>query len=219
MYWPILNAFKTHYNCFLAKFKRTEGYPLEIYFGNPGSGKTTFAMRLIKESRMTYKFANFENDLCPTVDLLYLGHWTFPPDSLIVIDEAGIEYNNRKFKTFDQATIKWFKYHRHQRCRVVILSQSYDDMDITLRRLADKYFHMRKLGPFTLIRRIRKFVTINEYDRQIIDGYEFYKLIWRFIPIFKIKDAARICLRSKYYKYFDSFSPLPVPIWYGGESS
>ena len=104
-----------------------------VCFGSPGAGKTTLACREIKKRARYYEytFANFGCKCADfdNVDLTSLGQWTFPPNSLIQIDEAGIEYNNRKFKTLPQETIKWFKLHRHYKCDVTVWSQSWDDMD------------------------------------------------------------------------------------------
>jgi len=93
----------------------------------------------------------------------------------IIIDEAGIEFNNREFKTFPQTAVYFFKYHRHYRCSVDVFSQSYEDMDITLRRLAQNYYVVKKsLVPFCVVcRRIRRRVGIDENTHQIIDEYSF----------------------------------------------
>ena len=120
---------------------------ITVYFGSPGSGKTTMAVRRLLKERKHYEntFANFETSAADydNVSLLNLGTWTFPPNSLIQVDEAGIEYNNRKFKSLPQETIQWFKLHRHYRCDVDVWSQSWDDMDITLRRLADRLYYIK----------------------------------------------------------------------------
>ena len=81
---------------------------IRIYFGNPGCGKTTLACRMFKKEKKRYKrkkspykyfISNFENKLSNCVSLEGLGKWTFPDYSYVIVDEAGIEYNNRKFKT------------------------------------------------------------------------------------------------------------------------
>ena len=55
--------------------------------------------------------------------------WHMIDDAKVIIDEAGIEYNNRNFKAFPKEAIYWYKYHRHYECSVDVFSQSYDDMD------------------------------------------------------------------------------------------
>lgn len=206
---------------------------ITVFFGSPGAGKTTLACREIAKSQKRYNatFANF-GCKCATVDdisLERLGTWTFPPGSYIAIDEAGIEYNNRKFKTLDQNTIKWFKLHRHYRCDVSVWSQSWDDMDITIRRLADRLYYVRKIGPFTMVRRVYKRVTVDKQTEQIIDGYRMVNILWLlFKPLYYLSfalfglgfflrlvlpfDEIKLVYRPLYYKYFDTHEAPPLPV-------
>lgn len=206
---------------------------ITVFFGSPGSGKTTLACREIAKSQKKYNatFANF-GCKCATVDdisLEGLGKWTFPLGSYIAIDEAGIEYNNRKFKTLDQNTIKWFKLHRHYRCDVSVWSQSWDDMDITIRRLADRLYYVRKIGPFTMVRRVYKRVTVDKQTEQIIDGYRMVNILWLlFKPLYYLSfalfglgfflrlvlpfDEIKLVFRPLYYKYFDTHEAPLLPV-------
>ena len=195
---------------------------IRIYFGNPGSGKTTLACRnaykIIKKYKRTKKadynhiYANFENKLTKYSDMSGLGEWTFPPFSYIIVDEAGIQYNNRKFKTLSQSTIQWFKLHRHYRCDVDFISQSWEDIDITVRRLADELWHIKRLGPFTLLRKVYKTVEIDNTTHQIIDGYKFGKLLPQFLPFPFHRTHFKLFFRKPYYKYFDSYSTPETPV-------
>ena len=222
---------------------------IRIFFGSPGCGKTTTAVRFInseqKRQRKYFKwkkkflkspikifkywlfppkfydnfYTNFDCKLADQIDLADLGQWTLPPNSHLCVDESGIEYNNRKFKSLSQDTIRWFKLHRHYKVDVDFYSQSWEDTDITVRRLADEYWHVRRLGIFTILRKVRKFVTINDNDKQIIDGYEF-KPFWRTFLPYPFKEVTfRIFLRQPYYKYFDSYSVPDTPIKYAFDSN
>ncbi len=198
---------------------------IRVFFGNIGCGKTTLACRQfyklkkqadkeLKKGNIPlydYYFSNFDNDLSNKIDLKGLGEWTFPENSYIIIDEAGIEYNNRKFKSLPQETIAWFKLSRHYKCDIDFISQSWDDMDITIRRLASELWYVKKLGPFSLLRRVYKTVGIDETTHQIIDKYEFGKLLPCILPFPFHRHNLEIFLRKPYYKYFNTFDKVPLP--------
>ena len=186
---------------------------ITVVFGNPGCGKTTDAIKRAIKSQKKYDHAyvNFEHtyDHAYLADLSDLGDWTFKPNSLILIDEAGIEYNNRAFKALPKKTIAWFKKHRHYRCDCIVYSQSFDDMDVTLRRLAVEYWLLYRIGPWTLSRRIYKKVGIDKQTSQIIDKYQFASLLWLLVwPLqYVMRDFKyRLTYRPRYYKYFDSWA-------------
>lgn len=210
---------------------------ITIYFGSPGAGKTTMACREILKANKhyPYTFANFGCKCADfdDIDVSGLGSWTFPRGSYIAIDEAGIEYNNRKFKSLSQDTIKWYKKHRHRECDISVWSQSWEDMDVTLRRLADRLYYIKKIGPFTLIRRVYKRVTVNKETEQIIDGYRMlhmgyllfkplYYASYLFFGLGFIVKAVlpgftqvQLVWRRPYYKYFDTHEAEPLPLMPG----
>lgn len=195
---------------------------LRVFFGSPGCGKTTLATKMAMKNLKSYEhtFVNYEHKIfgCAECDLTDLGKWTFPDSSYIAIDEAGIEYNNRAYKTLAQHSIRWFKKHRHYRCDVDVFSQSWEDMDVTLRRLAVELWYVYRIGPFSLGRRIYKRVTVDKNTEQIIDGYRMASMLWlliwplqtKWIPLFAPKFT--LTFRPKYYKYFDSFSKDDIPV-------
>lgn len=233
-----------------------------MYFGVPGCGKTTSAVREIIKHQypipfwfkflyyITYPFiklfnksygnikeiynyyfgcstvnyySNFPNTVSKLVSLEGLGTWTFPANSMITIDESAIEYNSRNFKSFPQYTIKWFKLHRHyleagnhKNCSTICFwSQGWNDTDKIIRDLCDEVWYVKKLGPFTMLRRIYKKIEIDEHTHQIIDGYKFEKiLVSLMMKIFGFS-SLKIYLRKPYYKYFDSWIAPKLPIKYG----
>ena len=197
-----------------------------LYFGSPGCGKTTFACKQLKDlqskrgkKKYGYKrfYANFENTLCNKISLSGLGDWTLPFNSYLAVDEAGIQYNNRKFKSFPQSTIEWCKLHRHYGVDVDFFSQSWEDLDITIRRLVDEIWYLKKVGPFTVVRRIFKKVQVDENTHQIVEGYflrKFFGIIFDFIIGLC---SFKIFLRAPYYKYFDTYDAPMKPIRYNYE--
>lgn len=166
---------------------------LSIYFGVPGAGKTTFAAWLAKKDLKrngkvwsnvpitgTYK-------LEPKTDI---GTYMIC-DGRVIIDEAGIEYNNRDFKEFSRKQLYFYKYHRHYELAVDVFSQGFDDMDKKIRTLAQRLYVVKKsLIPYFVYRvRIAKKVGINEVSKDIIDEYTFVPFSRRYIfcpPLWKL---------------------------------
>lgn len=180
-----------------------------VVFGVPGSGKSTLATKLARQEIDKYDvgkdhfkvFSNFFIEGAIELDPLSdIGVYDIR-NAIIIIDEAGIDFNNRKYKTFPDRILKWAKLHRHYKCSVFVFSQAFDDMDITFRRIAQSYWVCRKL-PFKvlLVRPIRRVIGIDEQTHQIVD--------WYFWDNWHIK----LVLMKKYWKFFDSYdAPLLEP--------
>jgi len=192
---------------------------IKIYFGVPGSGKTTLAAKIVMENLkkgvLTYSNVPIKGSLL--YDASQIGSIDISGGEM-VIDEASIQFNNRKFKTLPQQTIEWFKLSRHYGIKNIhVFSQSYDDMDITLRRLADEiYVVKRSLLPFTfVIRRIKVKVGIDQDTHQIMDQYFFQFLgikpylgyhYWHMFDSWDAPDLPRV---SWYYSSFDDYTIDP----------
>lgn len=204
---------------------------LNVYFGVPGSGKTTFAAYLTKQAMKQSRVITWAEKHPGTLSswllgtsllkrrmLVYsnvpiTGAYNLDPqkdigkvmikEGKVIIDEAGIEYNNRNFKAFPPDAIYWYKYHRHYQCSVDVFSQSYEDMDITLRRLAQNYFVVKKslLPWFIVCKKIKRKVGIDDNTHQIIDKYYFG------VPVL----ATKWVFSPPLWKLFNSFSRRDMP--------
>lgn len=169
---------------------------LNLYFGLPGSGKSTYAAALVNGclSAGIPVYCNFP----------VKGTYQFDPvsdlgranihDCVMIIDEAGLCFNNRNYAKFSQSNLEFFKLHRHYNTEIHVFSQGINDADIKIRQLAQKIFFIeRSILPYSRrIRRIKRFLGVDE-NGQLIDKYGFVpfskKLIW--LP--------------SYWKMFDSF--------------
>lgn len=188
---------------------------IKLFFGSPGCGKTTLACKLMYYSDSPYKFSNFDTDLSVSIVSDYIGKFAFPDFSELYIDEAGIDYNNRNYKKLSHDSIEYFKLHRHFRNDIYLFSQSWEDTDITLRRLTDELWYMKRKGPFTICRKLRKCVKVNKETEQIIDGYRFAGLLWSVLPPPLHEKTIMVFYRKPYFRHFDSYSKpakfLPLP--------
>lgn len=154
------------------------GNTFDIYFGVPGCGKTTFAAYLSKKrlKRCTKVYSNVEIKGCYAIEKNDIGRFDIS-DGLMILDEAGIEYNNRNYKKFTDEEVSFFKKHRHYNIDIAIFSQDFKDMDIKLRKLATRYYLLKKsFIPFCISRKtIRKRIDINKDSGEIIERYFFVK--------------------------------------------
>lgn len=165
---------------------------LSVYFGVPGSGKTTFAAWLVKQDlkkkRKVYSNVPITGALKlePSKDI---GKHMIC-NGRVIIDEAGLEYNSREYKSFSAQARYFYKYHRHYQCPVDVFSQGYDDMDKTLRTLAQRLYVLKKsfLPWFVIRKTIGKRVGIDENTKQIIDEYYWVPFSKKYIfspPLWK----------------------------------
>lgn len=190
-----------------AFFKKQKPKTITVYFGVPGSGKTTLAALHAR------KWMKSGEPVFSNVPII--GTYKYTPsldlgihqieDCLLILDEAAIEFNNRDYKGFPKTAREFFKLHRHYGVAVEVFSQSYEDMDITIRRLATKFIVVKKsvFPYFIATRSARAIIDINEEEKQFVSGYEWQPLSrrWHFMP--------------KAWPLFDSYDApeLPAKPW------
>lgn len=178
-------------------------YKLFMVFGKKGSGKSTYLCKIAK-SYLKKKFivyTNMTDCKIPGVRLIEpekLGDFVPEPRSCVLLDEVGMLYDNRNFKSFKPSVRDFFKLQRHYHCVVYLASQSFD-VDKKLRDLTDRMFLVNALFPWlSLVRPITKKIGLVEASSQgesrIVDNLKFGSIFsWKFIFI------------PKYIKSFDSF--------------
>lgn len=178
-------------------------YKLYMVFGKKGSGKSTYLCKIAKfyQKKKYIVYTNMTDCKIPGVRLIdpeKLGDFVPEPRSCVLLDEVGMLYDNRNFKSFKPSVRDFFKLQRHYHCVVYLASQSFD-VDKKLRDLTDRMFLVNAVFPWlSLIRPITKKIGLVEASSQgesrIVDNLKFGSIFsWKFIFI------------PKFTKCFDSF--------------
>lgn len=177
-------------------------YGLTFVFGKKGSGKTLWMVKqMIRyHNRGWHVYTDMSDCNLPYARIINPEHLaTFRPEphSLICLDEAGITYDNRKFKSLPDGVRDFYKYVRKMKCRVILNSQSYD-IDKKIRDTVDDMYLMQGIGGWCgLIRPIKRSVTLteptSEAESRICDKLSFGSIFsWRFSYF------------PRWFKYFDT---------------
>lgn len=177
------------------------GNTFDIYFGVPGCGKTTIAAWLTKKANKKNRqvLSNVPIKGACKVQKEDIGVY-YIHDCDLIMDEAGIDYDNRNFKSFTSSEKYFYKYHRHYKVNVSMFSQDVD-VDLKLRKLTTRYYVVTKsFLPFFVKRKLAiKRIGIDKLTHQIID--EFY------FPLF----GSRYIFMPSLWKMFDSYSYKDLP--------
>lgn len=130
------------------------------------------------------------------------------PKILLLIDEVGMIYDNRNFKSFSTEVRDFFKLQRHYYVRCVMFSQTFD-VDKKLRDLTDAMYLVKNIGRiFCYGKRIvkRQNISNDSLDGsggKIVDEYAFEPFLLPF--------SRSLTFIPKYTKYFNSFIAPELP--------
>lgn len=193
--------------------KYSNPYKLYMYFGKKGSGKSTTITKLaLKYKKKGWNvYTTIPVPGCYGFDPQEIGQLMFPRNSAIFIDEVGMIFDNRNFKSFRNDTRDWFKLQRHYGCCVHMFSQSYD-VDKKLRDLCDfAYLVTNWFNCLTVCRKISRRIAIVHADSgtgesHLADDMDFTP--WFTIPF----GGAMFTWIPKYTKYFNSFDAPELPL-------
>ncbi|MBQ3524544.1 MAG: hypothetical protein IJA43_08850 [Clostridia bacterium] len=204
------------------------------YFGVPGCGKTTLATMKArklnkqikrdikrvakgkkKKCKYDYVLTNFECKGCYKINFTDIGIYDIQ-NCAIILDELTIDADNRDFKNFARSSVEGFIYHRHYFNDIYYYTQNFQAVDKKIRDLTHTLYFVKKsqLFPFSLFTKakiIYRTIDINEYTKEIVNGYRFPNLFENILDMLGILKLGEICFRPLYYKDFDSFSqPLEL---------
>lgn len=188
--------------CILA-YRYRNIYTLNYFFGKKGAGKSllmvNYMLRYMRKGFTVYSDIPALN--IPGVRQIHaqdLDKFSPTENSAIFLDEVGITFDNRKFKTFSDGMRDFFKFQRKYKVVVFMNSQSFD-VDKKIRDLVDKYYLIQSFGNvICLCRPITRKVALVEASSQgesrVADNLKFAPFWnWKFLYM------------PQYFKYFDSF--------------
>lgn len=178
-------------------------YKLYLIFGKKGSGKSSYLVKLAKryQKKKYIVYTNMDDITLPNVRIIQpedIGEFVPESNSLLLLDEVGILYDNRNYRQFKPETRDFYKYQRHYKVVCYMASQTYD-VDVKIRNLVDgMYLVQNVFTVFSLIRPIKKTITLTEAtsegESRIAENLKFRSIFdWQMMYI------------PKYGKYFESF--------------
>lgn len=171
-------------------------------FGMPGVGKSSFCAYIShlahRSGIKVYSNVPIKGDICfEKADFGVYEMSNKDNDTIIIIDEASLEYNNRDYSNnFNKASHSALKLLRHRRQHLIVLSQTLD-MDVKFIRQSHNVYQLKRgfFGFSKLLRVPRKLDVIDgEWKDTYIkpSGLLAHWYTWRF-------------WRPLYYKMFDSY--------------
>lgn len=197
---------------------------ISLYFGLPGSGKSTIATALaVREgdrilsgkSRYKYVYCNFPVNHPAVLPLRFdwLGKYDIR-DALVVIDEATLYADSRDHKSFRYQTKEFFLLHRHFKVDIALFCQQWDSVDKKIRVITDSVYYVYKgrlTGKFfTRMYKVPYGIIIPDPKKdsseklgEIVQGY--------CKPSFLSRLLSPWFFRPRWYKYFDSFATPEYP--------
>lgn len=197
---------------FLTK-KYLNPYRLYLIFGKKGSGKSTYLTKLackyLKKGWTVY--SNMPDLTVPGtryIDIEELGDFVPEANSLLLVDEVGMIWDNRNFKNFKPSVRDFFKLQRHYKVIVYLASQSFD-VDKKIRDLTDgMYLQQNVARVWTIGRKIRRQVTLTEpvgdMESKITESLKwcpFWDWTFTFIPAWAGKFDSRVIPEKPYLSY------------------
>lgn len=176
-----------------------------MIFGKKGSGKTTLLTKIalsdLKKGKIVYSTIPIPGTRLFNVK--DVGFRQFEEGATVLIDEVGMIWDNRDFKSFKPEVRDYFKLQRQYKNKVVLFSQTFD-IDLKLRNLTDEMWLLGNVARiFSIQRKITKKITISNASnnsRGVSDLVDEYK----FVGIF---GGIKITFIPRYIAFFNSYDP------------
>lgn len=200
IFLAILFSFLLIFSFYSRKFRNP--YKLIFIFGKKGSGKSCKMVHdmMLDLRRGWHVYTDMPVNI-PNVRIIRAADLAvFRPEyhSAVYLDEVGISFDNREYKSFSTGMRDFFKLQRKYKVKVVMNSQAYD-VDKKIRDVTDSMMLQSNIGNVISVSRpIKRVVTLVEAqgnsESRIADNLKFGSVFsWKFY------------FMPKYFKYFNSF--------------
>lgn len=173
--------------------------------GQKGTGKSLFTISYLQKNikKYDYIFSNFPVSFAKKVDSLNWVKYQFPARSAILIDEAQLYFNSRKFSELTKnglgmELLDFLTMCRHYKVDLFFITQSSNRIDLQIRELSDYVFYLKRTFKFFS----RPFLVVG---REFIDILEFEKYMNpnNFSNEFKFRYIIKF-IRKKNLKAYDT---------------
>lgn len=200
---------------------------ISVFFGLPGSGKTTLFAKLaiqgLKKFDNVYGNVHMSIPGYTYIDNDCIGKYQLE-NGLVLIDEATLYADSRDFKSFKGLTLQFWMEHRHYKLDICLFVQKWDALDIKIRNLTNAVFWVRSSAHLPVSRIIRIPFGI-DFESQRLASMQKRGLLSRLFggrtygdiimgyskPSFFQRLFSGILIRPLYYKYFDSWQAPELP--------
>jgi len=189
-------------------FGSKENYGITFVAGEIGSGKTCYSVKLAQHylKKGWSVFTNFNCKGCCKLEPERLVYECYPEKSVLILDEASLEHNSRKFSSISMGLLEYYKLSRHFKNKVVLISQTFTDTDKQIRDLSERVLFIRKIihGCVSMPVVVRGKLDIDEKGQPAVK--------------YKVGKIGSPYYLRKWFKYFNSFDkPIrtvaPVEKW------
>lgn len=202
--------------------KKHPKYDITFIAAEIGAGKSCYAAKIAREhmkkvieskkDKITKKYVKkgwtvYCNDFilgAGKINVKQLETMCCPENSLIILDETGLEMNSRQFAKTAIVLIEYFKKSRHYKNKLIMISQTFGDTDKQIRELSSRIYFIRPIFAYTYPGLISMPVRVKGKLGIGLDGQPCMQ--------YKIGHIGIPYILPKYYKYFNSFSCTPRPI-------
>lgn len=192
----------------LATRKYVNPYKLIMIFGKKGSGKTTtltkIAITNIRKGRKVYSTVRIPGTYFFRVE--QIGRFTFEPESIVLIDEVGMVWDNRDYGSFKPEVRDFFKLQRQYKLTVYLFSQAFD-IDKKLRDLTDEMYLLTNVARvFSVQRRILKHIAISNASNNssgtssLVDDYRYDFIL----------GGIKVVFIPRWTSFFKSYDPTKL---------